>query len=162
MYDSAVVILEEAARFYEDDAEIHFLLGKAYYHKKNDRKMAEQFAQAESLKGNKAKWQEELDFMLNERWPQIFNQGVNAHNEQDFETALDRFITCTILKPSDYRGYLRAGYAYALLGKNEDAISSMESGVKLEPNNPDMLRGYADVLFYAGRGAESLESYNKI
>lgn len=162
MYDSAVVILEEGVHFYPDDAEMHFLLGKAYYHKNNYRGMGEQFAVAESLKGKKDKWLDEINFLRNEKWPQIFNQGVNAHNEQDYETALDRFLTCTIINPSDFRGFLRAGYAYALMGKNEEAISYMESGLKLEPDNLDMLSGYADVLFYAGRGNQALESYNKI
>jgi tetratricopeptide (TPR) repeat protein len=162
MYDSAVTILEEALQFYEDDAELHFLLGKAYYLKKNYRGMGEQFAMAESLKSKKAKWIDELNFMRNEKWPQLFNQGVNAHNEQDYETALDRFLTCTILNPSDYRGFMRVGYAYALMEKDEEAISYMESGLKLEPDNPDLLRAHADVLFFAGKGEEALGSYDKV
>ena len=162
MYDSAAAILEEGLQFYPDDAEMHFLLGKVYYHKKNYRGMGEQFALAESLKSKKAKWIDELNFMRDEKWPQIFNQGVNAHNEQDYDTALDRFLTCIILKPSDFRGFLRVGYSYALMGKNEEAISYMESGLKLEPDNPDMLRGHADILFYAGKRNQALDSYNKI
>jgi tetratricopeptide (TPR) repeat protein len=162
MYDSAVTILEEGLQFFPEDAEMHFLLGKAYYHKNNYRGMGEQFAMAESLKSKKVKWMDELNAMRNEKWPQIFNEGVNAHNEKDYEKAMDMFLTCTILNPSDFRGFLRVGYAYGLMGKNEEAISYMESGLKLEPDNPDMLRGYADILFYTGRGNEALDSYKKI
>jgi hypothetical protein len=78
MYDSAVAILEEGIQFFPDDAEMHFLLGKAYSYKKNYLGMAEQFALAESLNTKeKAKWLKELDQTRKEKWPQIFNQGVN-------------------------------------------------------------------------------------
>ncbi|MCK4386283.1 MAG: hypothetical protein KAW52_08480, partial [candidate division Zixibacteria bacterium] len=48
MLDSAIVILNEAVSVYPDDAELHFLLGKAYYHKNRPKEMGEQFTQAES------------------------------------------------------------------------------------------------------------------
>lgn len=163
MYDSAVAILEEGIQFFPDDGEMHFLLGKAYSHKKNYRGMAEQFAMAESLNTKeKAKWLEELAQIKMEKWPQIFNQGVNALNEQDYDQALDLFLISTILGPSDYRGFLRVGYSYALKGDNENAISYMEEGIQLAPDDPDMLRGHADVLFFSGRGEEALNSYGKI
>jgi tetratricopeptide (TPR) repeat protein len=168
MYDSAVAILEEGVHFYPEDAEMHFLLGKAYSYpsiKQNYRGMAEQFATAESLetaKGKKDKWMQELQDIKKEKWPQIFNQGVNAHNQQEIDKSLDLFITCTILEPDDYRGFLRAGYAYALKGDNPNAVVYMEKGLKLAPDNPDMLRGYADVLFYSGRAQEALTAYKKI
>ncbi len=168
MYDSAITILEEGVRFYPEDAEMHFLLGKAYSYpstKHSYRRMAEQFASAESLEtahGKKDKWMKELQEIKKEKWPQIFNEGVNAHNQQEIDKSLDLFLTCTILDPKDYRAFLRAGYAYALKGDNPNAAVYMEKGLKLAPDNPDMLRGYADVLFFSGRGQEALTAYKKI
>jgi tetratricopeptide (TPR) repeat protein len=165
MYDSAVSILEEGIQYYPDDAEMHYLLGKAYAYKKNYRGMAEQLAAAESLQAGekkKAKWMDELEQIKNEKWPEIFNQGVNAHNEEKLDESLELFLICNILNPEDYRGFLRAGYAYALKGDNQNAAVYMEKGLKLAPDNPNMLRGYADVLFFSGRGADALESYKKI
>lgn len=162
MYDSAVAILEEAVQFYEDDAEMRFLLGKAYYHKKNYRGMGEQFAAAESLKGKKAKWMDELVSMKDETWTQLFNQGAKAFNEQDFDTALDRFSVCVVLDPSNHKSYLYSGLAYTVKGDYEKALSSLETGLKLQPDDPELLRGYGDALFYAGRKDEALQTYNKI
>ena len=162
MYDSAVAILEEGLLFYPDDAEMHFLLGKAYCHKSNYRGMGEQFALAESLKSKKVKWMDELNLMRKEKWTQMFNQGAKAFNERDFDTALDRFSTCAIIDPSDFKSFLYTGLAYTLKGEYEKALSSLETGLKLEPDNPEILRGYADALFYAGRGNEALGNYNKI
>lgn len=166
MYDSAVAILEEGTGFFPEDAEMHFLLGKAYAFKKDYRGMAEQFAVAESIQAEEGKkepkWMKELAQVKAEKWPEIFNQGVNAHNENKLDESLELFLTCTILNPEDYRSFLRAGYAYALKGEDQNAIAYMQKGVKLAPDNPDMLRGYADVLFFSGRGEEALDSYKKI
>lgn len=162
MYDSAATILEEGLLFYPDDAEMHFLLGKAYYHKNNYRGMGEQFAMAESLKTKKPKWMDELNFMRSEKWTQLFNQGAEAFNERDFDTALDKFLVCIILDPSNASSFLNIGIAYTAKGQYDDALSYLEAGLKLNPDSPDILRGYADALFYAGKQKEALESYNKI
>lgn len=39
MYDSAIVKLKEGISFYPDDAELHFLLGKIYYHRNLPKEM---------------------------------------------------------------------------------------------------------------------------
>lgn len=162
MYDSAVTILEEGLQFFPEDAEMHFLLGKAYYHKNNYRGMGEQFAMAESLKSKKVKWMDELNLMRKEKWTHMFNQGAKAFNEKDFDTALDRFSTCAIIDPSDFMSFLYAGLAYTVKGEYEEALSSLETGLKLEPDNPEILRGCADALFYSGKTEQALENYNKI
>jgi cytochrome c-type biogenesis protein CcmH/NrfG len=163
MYDSAVVILEEGLKFFPDDAEMHFLLGKAYFHKKNPRGMGEQFALAESLQGNKeAKWKEELNEMKLETWMQTYNQGVSAYKEQDFDAALKNFETCTVINPSDARAFWLCGDTYRVKGQYEQAIAALETGLKLAPDDAQILRSYADVLFYVGRGEEALEKYGEV
>ncbi len=162
MYDSAVAILEEGLLFYPDDAEMHFLLGKAYYHKSNYRGMAEQLSIADSLKGKKDKWLKELNRMRDEKWPQIFNQGVTAYKEQDYDTALDLFLTCTILNPSDARGYWLFGDTYRLTGRYEEAFTTLDAALKLDPDDPRIWRSYAEALFHSGRQKEALKSYNKV
>jgi cytochrome c-type biogenesis protein CcmH/NrfG len=162
LYDSAVVILEEAVQFYDDDAEMHFLLGKAYYLTNNFRGMGEQFAAAESLKGKKDKWIDELKAMKDEKWTQFFNQGATAFNEQNYDTALVRFETCRIIDPTRPRSYLYSGLAYTVKGEYEKALASLETTLKLDPDNVDAQRGYGDVLFYMGNQKKALETYNNI
>jgi tetratricopeptide (TPR) repeat protein len=161
MYDSAIVILNEAISFYPNDAELHFLLGKAYYHKNRPKEMGQQFAQAESLK-IQPKFQEEIQKMKAEKWLQVFNLGAKAFNEQKLDTALEEFTTCTILDPRDYRGFMNAGLVYSLKGENDQAISYFKEGLKLAPDTLDLLRLYAVALHNAGKTEEALEVYLKI
>jgi tetratricopeptide (TPR) repeat protein len=162
MYDSAVVILEEGVRFYPDDAELHFLLGKAYSHKNNYQGMGEQFALAESLKKGDVKWVEELNYIKNEKWGQVYNQGAQAFNEKNLDTALVKFVTCTIIDPTNYKSFFYAGYAYDLKGQYDQGIRYLETGLKLNPDNPELLEVYADALLSVGKQKEALENYNKI
>jgi len=162
MYDSAAAILEEGLLFYPDDAEMHFLLGKTYYYKKNFRGMAEQLAIADSLKGKKDKWLKELNAMRDEKWPQIFNQGIEAYKEQNYDTALDLFLTCTILDPSNPRGYWLFGDTHRLKGEYEEAFAALDVALKLDPDDPQIWRSYAEALFHSGRRDEALKSYDKV
>ena len=161
MYDSAVVILNEAISFYPDDAELYFLLGKAYYHKNMPKEMGEQFIQAESLK-IKSKFEKEIQQMKTEKWLQVFNQGVKGFNEQDVDLALEKFAICAIVDPQDYRGFMNAGYAHSLKGENDEALSYLEDGIKLAPDSLDILKIYASALYNAGKTKKALEVSLKI
>ncbi|MFQ6002153.1 MAG: tetratricopeptide repeat protein [Candidatus Zixiibacteriota bacterium] len=161
MYDSAIVILNKAISFYPDDAELHFLLGKAYYHRNRPKEMGEHFVLAESLK-IKSKFQEEIQQMREEKWLQAFNQGAKAFNEQNVDKALEKFVICTIINPQDYRGLMNAGYAYSLKGETDKAMSYLEDGLELAPDSLDILRIYGATLYNAGKIEKALEVYLKI
>ena len=162
MFDRAVVILKEGVDFYPEDAEMHFLLGKAYYQTKDYGAMGEHLALAESLKGKKDKWMDELNSMREQKWMEVYNQGVAAYREQDFDTAIDRFQTCTKINPSDARAYWLYGDTYRVKGDYDKAIEILDTGLKLDPENPQILRSYADVLFFSGKTEEALESYGRV
>jgi len=161
MYDSAIVILNEAVSFYSDDAELHFLLGKAYYLKNRPKEMGEQFTQAESLK-IKSKFEKEIQQMREEKWLQIFNQGAKAFNEQNVDLALEKFSICTIIDPQGYRGFMNTGYAYSLKGENDKALSYLEDGLKLAPDSLEILKIYGATLYNAGKIKKALEVNLKV
>jgi len=162
MYDSAAAILEEGVQFFPEDAEMHFLLGKTYYYKQNYRGMAEQFAMADSLKREKDKWLEELSLMRDEKYPKIYNQGIDAYQGGDYETALDLFFTCSVLDPSDARGFWLFGDTYRLKGEFEKALSALDVALKLAPDDPGIWKSYGEVLFHTGRNKEALDAYDKV
>ena len=162
MFDSAVVILKEGVEFYPEDAEMHFLLGKAYYQTEDYGAMGEHLALAESLKGKKKKWIDELNSMREEKWMEVYNQGVTAYREQDFDTAIDKFLTCTKINPTDARAFWLYGDTYRVKGAYDKALEILGAGLKLDPNNPQILRSYADVLFFDGKSDEALEAYGRV
>jgi len=161
MYDSAVSILEEGVQYYTDDPEMHYLLGKAYSYKNNFRGMGEQFAIAESLKSD-AKWMEDIKSLRTDKWIMVYNPGVDAYKKENYDTALVKFITCTIIDRYNYKGFLLTGYTYTAMKKSDEALSYMERATALAPDNPEAMKGYANVLFDSGKQKEALEIYNKV
>ncbi len=161
MYDSAITILDNGIQNYPDDPELHYLLGKAYFFKKNFAGMGEQFAIAESLKSD-AKWMEEVKTVQKEVWSQVFNQGATAFNEKNYDTALVKFSSCNIIDRSNYRGFLYLGLSYTMKNEFDQAIAALKTGLKLSPDNPEILKGYGDVLLFAGKEKEALEEYKKV
>ncbi|MFH1336620.1 MAG: tetratricopeptide repeat protein [Candidatus Zixiibacteriota bacterium] len=158
MYDSAVSILEEGVQCYPDDAEMHYLLGEAYFYKKNYPGMGEQFATAESLKSD-AKWNADINEKRKDVWLLVFNQGAKYFNEKNYDTAMVKFVTCTNIDRSAYKGFLYAGLAYTMKKEFDQAIPYLKTGLKLSPDNPEMLKGYADVMLYSGNEKEALDYY---
>jgi cytochrome c-type biogenesis protein CcmH/NrfG len=161
MYDSAAAILEDGVQYYPEDPEMHFLLGKAYYYKKNFAGMGEQFAIAESIKSD-AKWNEDINSVKKEVWAQVFNQGAKAFNEKNYDTAMVKFEACNVIDRSNYRGFLYLGLAYTMKKDFDQALAALNAGLKLSPDNPEMLKGYGDVLLYAGKEKEAAEEYKKV
>jgi tetratricopeptide (TPR) repeat protein len=161
MYDTVIVLLNEAISFYPNDPELHFLLGKAYYHKNKPVEMGEQFSQAESL-GIKSKFQKEIKQMRGEKLSQVYNQGVNAFNEQKIDLALEKFQMGTMIDPHYYKAFMFAGYAYSLKGENEKAIPYLEKALELAPDSLDILTIYAAALHNAGNVKKALEFYLKV
>jgi tetratricopeptide (TPR) repeat protein len=160
MYDSAATILEEGVEYYPDDAEMHYLLGEAYFYKKNYAGMGEQFTLAESLKSD-AKWIEEINKLRNETWKQVFSQAATEYNEKNYDSSLVKFITCTKIDRTNYRAFLYAGLIYSNKQELDQARSYLQAGLKLSPDNPEMLRGYADFLNTTGDQQGALEYYKK-
>ncbi len=161
MYDTAATLLEEGVQYYPEDPEMHYLLGKAYFYKNNFRGMGEQFAIAESLKSD-AKWIEEVRALRADKWALVFNQGAKSFNEKDYDSALVKFNTCTVIDRSNYRAFLYLGLAYTMMKQFDQAISSLKIGLGLSPDNPEMLKGYADVLLFSGNNKEALDYYKKV
>ncbi len=57
--------------------------------------------------------------------------------------------------PNDTEGWLMLGRSYGALGRYGDAVAALEKAVALQPDNPDLLVDYADVL--AMSSGETLE-----
>ena len=161
MYDSAIAILQEGVQYYPDDAEMHYLLGEAYYYKKNYLGMGEQFALAESLKSD-AKWNDDINEKRKETWMQVFNQGAKAFNKKDYDTAEEKFVACTVIDRSAFRGFLYAGLSYTMKKEFDKALPYLKAGLKLSPDNPEMLKGYADVMLYTDSLEEAVDYYKKV
>ena len=75
----------------------------------------------------------------------LFQRGSNFITNKQPEKALECFKEILQITPNDYSTWYNVGLAYALLQNNEEAISSYEKALNINPNYPRALRNKADI-----------------
>ena len=116
-YEKAVEWAQNAIAKDPQDAESHFLLGKAYAFTGNLKGMAEEFEKFEQLdtKNKKKNEREEAQNLKRHHFSQSFNQGVEAFNQHDFDLAADKFSTAKMLDKTQAGAYQNLAVAYRQL-----------------------------------------------
>lgn len=70
----------------------------------------------------------------------IYYERANyAYGQGDFNTAIEDFKAVLAIEPTNARAYNNLGLAYAMLGRDEEAINAYNSAVEYDP---DYLRAY--------------------
>ena len=76
----------------------------------------------------------------------LFNQGQDAHEKGEFETAIERYEKALKLIPDFPEAELQRGNAYQSLGRLDEAESAFRKSVELRENWSLALAGLGDVL----------------
>ncbi|MEI8061160.1 MAG: hypothetical protein WCG99_02610 [Candidatus Berkelbacteria bacterium] len=76
---------------------------------------------------------------------QLAAKGAEAMDKGDYATAIDYFSKAIVLDPSIASYYSLKSQAEVLAGKSADAKSTLESGLKVSPDN-ELLNSKLDVL----------------
>jgi stress-induced-phosphoprotein 1 len=110
-----------------------------------------QLAQQAKDLGNKAfaekRYQEAIDHFTRaielDSSDHVFfsNRSASYASLSQYDKALEDANRCVDLKPDWVRGYTRKGLAEFYLNKYEEAIETYEKGLKIEPNNAQLLEG---------------------
>jgi Flp pilus assembly protein TadD len=70
----------------------------------------------------------------------IYYERANyAYGQGDFNTAIDDFQAVIAIEPTNARAYNNLGLAYAMLGRDEEAINAYNAAIEYDP---DYLRAY--------------------
>jgi len=84
---------------------------------------------------------------------------VYGERKDDWSSALDHFRRAISLNPYNARYYEGSGFAYANLGREEEAIRYLRKAAELEPNNSYPHRNLALFYLYYATKKGSPESY---
>jgi tetratricopeptide (TPR) repeat protein len=77
----------------------------------------------------------------------------------DAQVPLKRLVA---LHPYDAGAHFQLGRMLAISGKNEDAISEMQAGLKLDPSDSKVQRDLADLYAEAGNYDQALQLYSQV
>ncbi|MFQ5677587.1 MAG: tetratricopeptide repeat protein, partial [bacterium] len=83
-WEQALAVLEEAAGVHPNNAEVHFLLGKAYAARARFEEMKEEFDRSLSIS---SKFDREISTEIEKNLIKSFNAGMEARHNKNFQLA---------------------------------------------------------------------------
>ena len=86
-----------------------------------------------------------------ERQEVVFNLGLAAFLEEDYQRAADRFREAAAADPDDANARLWLGIAEARLGNNQAAEQAFEEALAIDPDYPDAVLGRGIVRARLGK-----------
>lgn len=143
-WDKATEQLELAVETYPDNAEAHFMLGKAYGVQGLFAKMVEQFNRSLALSRKFAK---EIKAERERYWIQKYNQGITAQGKKDYAEAERLLDQAAQIDPQKQETYVQIALTYLSAGQNDKAISMYRSLLEKDPGNVELLTALGNLYY---------------
>lgn len=129
-FDNAQEQLNMGLQENPNDAQAHFLLGKIYSHQKEYMKMLSEFDAAQKLN---PKYDAEIVSIKDKHALDLYNSAVEKYNSQDQDGAIADLKLVTVFTPNDIEAWSLLGKSYLRKEQTEDAFSSLEKAIELDP-----------------------------
>jgi len=131
-WDNARKQLEIAVQQEPKNAEAHYLLGRAYGEKNRYEEMVAEFQASLDIS---QQWKDDIQNVINEKWTMAFNRGVQAGKDQNYQKALEEFMTATIVDPGNPDAFNNLGFAYTNLDRLDEALEAYRQVLALDQDN---------------------------
>jgi tetratricopeptide (TPR) repeat protein len=148
-YAEVITLLEKAVLEEPQNAQVPYLMGRAYMDMNNYRKAASFMEKAIALDSTKSNW--------------IYECGLIYYAIPDYKKSLE-FIRLAgdkgYKKSSDYLENL--GNAYINAGQNEKGIEVLNEVLKKKPEDPELLYQVAQANFKSAKYQEAISLWDRV
>jgi tetratricopeptide (TPR) repeat protein len=123
-----------------------------------------QLARVEGRQDDAIALARQLVLVIPDEWRVLFEMAQMAYDRRDFERATAgyrRAMSLSVELSSSCLGFNNLGYAQAMIGHLEQAISALTKCVALNPSEPNPWDSLGEIQLAAGRFEESRESFGK-
>ncbi|MDQ7052050.1 MAG: tetratricopeptide repeat protein [candidate division KSB1 bacterium] len=158
-WDSAIKQLEIAVENYPENAEAHYLLGRAYGMKGRYEDMNREFDA--SLKAD-PKFANQIEFERNKYWIENFNKGVQLFNADKLDEAIEAFKIAAVIDPNRVETYRNLAVAYARTQQFDKAIEAFQQAMELDPNSPETLLNMGMVYYQMEKYEDAAKTLEKV
>jgi tetratricopeptide (TPR) repeat protein len=155
-YEKAIEQFNLALQTNPKNADAWFLKGKAYAEIEKYEEMNEAFGKAMQYK---PEYETEIEQIREDKYNRVFNKGLRATEDNDFNSALEHFETCIVIDPSSAEAYANAGFCASKLEIDKKALEYYKKAYELDPDNFDNIRNYGAVLYKMEMYDEAIEVY---
>jgi tetratricopeptide (TPR) repeat protein len=155
-WDNALVQLEVAVQQEPNNAEAHYLLGRAYGEKSRFEEMVREFQASLEIS---PKWKDDIQGVVNEKWTMAFNRGVQAAKEEDYQTALQEFKTATVIDAANPDAFNNLGFTYTSLERLDEALEAYGRVLELDPGNVAAQINSGVIYFKQGKSDQAAKMF---
>lgn len=118
-------------------------------------------AKAKELNKENSVKEEDMKIAEENIYVASYNKGINAYNNQSFDTALKYFKVATEVKPTDTTLYLNTGVTAEKVGDTALAIASYSKLAELKYKDPAIYAVLANLYFSQKQEEEALGALQK-
>ncbi len=123
-----------------------------------------QLARVEGRQDDATRVAQQLVLVIPDEWRVLFEMAQMAYDRRDFERATAgyrRAMSLSVELSSSCLGFNNLGYAQAMIGHLDQAISALTKCVAFNPSEPNPWDSLGEIQLAAGRFEESRESFGK-
>ncbi len=145
-YEMAITECKKTLEVDPQNSEAYLIMGKAYGKLKMYEKMNDAFTKSLEISNKYA------DEIKNERmtyWYKLYNEGVNAFQQDKIDEAATKFSSAVKIMPENLEAYQNLAICYESLGKYKEAIDTYTAAKKITPDNKDINFNIGR-LYYSG------------
>lgn len=143
-WDQALPILEKAVKVHPNNAEVHFLLGKALGARARFEEMKKEFDRSLSIS---SRFDQEISTEIEKNWIENFNAGVKAKSRTKFELAGRLFRTAVVIDPSKREAYKELALNYLELNRAEKALQIYKKLLNKTPDDASLLIAVGNIYY---------------
>jgi len=143
-WPKALEQLELAVENYPDNAEAHFLLGRAYGYEGRFQDMVAHFERSLSLSD---KFVTGIQAVRERHWIEKYDLAIKAMAEQDFEAAARLLQQAILIDPAKFEAYERLAVTYLNQERNREAIQIYRTLLDKQPDNVDFMIALGNLYY---------------
>lgn len=146
-WDRAIEMLEQAVEAHPNNAEAHFLLGKAYGDRLRYKEMRREFQTSLQIS---AKFQQKILAETENHWINNYSAGIRAQSNVDFKRAEKLFKTAITINPGKREAYKKLAVNYIDTNQPDQAVKIYSKLLEESPNDIELLMAVGS-LYYSQR-----------
>lgn len=155
----AIGQLELAAETYPKDAEVHYLLGRAYGMHGRYEEMIEEMDVSWQLSDQ---FHKQITAVREHYWIQKYSAAITAQDEENYEKAEADLKLAIKLVPSKHVAYKKLAVNYLKTEQPDKALLLYERLLQQTPNDLDLLISTANLHYSQGAYSRAIDMLEKV
>ncbi|NIR70065.1 tetratricopeptide repeat protein [candidate division KSB1 bacterium] len=158
-WENAIEQLEIAVENDPENAEAHFLLGKAYGHKARYREMKNEFEKSLQLSET---FRPQITAERERHWTDQYNAGIIALDKRDYAKGEKYFKTAILIDSSKHEAHKKLAVCFLNSNQLNNALFVYNRLLEKYPNDSELLISVANLYYSQNKFEQTVATLKKV